>query len=95
MKIEPIPVKLVIPCKAVTLSGFTEKPGWGTLSENRIQNMKYHFVITTALLARYCIEDGLELSVSYGLSDFYIQKADRAKSIAEISALHTRIKLDA
>jgi len=73
---------------------FMEKPGWGTLSEDRLQNMKYHFVITTAMLARYCIEGGLELSVSYGLSDFYIQKADRAKSLQEITALHPQMCLD-
>lgn len=65
-----------------------DKPGLGTLSVNALQNMKYHFVITTALAARYCIEGGMELSKAYSLSDFYIQKADRCKTVKEISDLH-------
>ena len=65
-----------------------DKPGLGTLSENPLQNMKYHFVITTALVARYCIEGGMELSTAYGLSDFYIQKADQCRTPKEVSDLH-------
>ncbi len=70
------------------------KPGLGTLSLNRLQSMKYHFTITTALVARYCIEGGMELSAAYSLSDFYIQKADLCKSIQEISDLHTAMCID-
>lgn len=65
-----------------------DKPGLGTLSEDSLQNMKYHFVITTALVARYCIEGGMELSTAYGLSDFYIQKADQCRTPKEVSDLH-------
>ena len=65
-----------------------DKPGLGTLSDNSLQNMKFHFVITTALAARYCIEGGMELSKAYSLSDFYIQKADRCKTVKAISDLH-------
>ncbi len=65
-----------------------DKPGLGTLSEDSLQNMKYHFVITTALVARYCIEGGMELSTAYGLSDFYIQKADQCRTPEEVSDLH-------
>ena len=53
-----------------------DKKGLGKLSDNPLQNLKYHFVITTALVARYCIEGGMELPQAYGLSDFYIQKAE-------------------
>ncbi len=65
------------------------KEGLGVLSLNPLQNMKFHFVITTALVARYCIEGGMELAVAYSLSDFYIQKADRCKRVEDISALHS------
>lgn len=65
-----------------------DKPGLGTLSEDPLQNMKYHFVITAALVARYCIEGGMEMAVAYSLSDFYIQKADRCKMPQDVSALH-------
>jgi AraC family transcriptional regulator len=71
-----------------------DKPGLGTLSEDYLQNIKYHFVITAALVARYCIEGGMELSVSYGLSDFYIQKADKCKTPQEVADLHPVMCLD-
>ncbi len=67
---------------------FSNKEGLGTLSRNPLQNLKYHFVVTAAMLARYCIEGGMELSDSYSLSDFYILKADQAKSEDEITELH-------
>lgn len=71
-----------------------EKPGLGTLSKNRLQNMKYHFAITTALVARFCIDGGMEHSAAYVLSDMYIQKADEATSIEQISMLHPQMCLD-
>jgi len=71
-----------------------DKPGLGTLSENYLQNIKYHFAITAALVARYCIEGGMELSVSYDLSDFYIQMADKCKTPEEVAALHPVMCLD-
>lgn len=65
-----------------------DKPGLGTLSLNSVQNMKYHFAITTAMVARYCIEGGMDLSFAYTLSDFYIQKADLCKTVKDVSDLH-------
>lgn len=71
-----------------------EKPGLGTLSEDGLRNVKYHFVITTALVARYCIEGGMDLSVAFSLSDFYIQKADRCKALKDVVDLHPLMCLD-
>ena len=71
-----------------------KKIGLGTLSENRLRNIKYHFVITTALVARYCIEGGMDLATSYSLSDFYIQKADKCQTPEEVSDLHPVMCLD-
>lgn len=71
-----------------------EKPGLGTLSEDPLQNLKYHFVITAALVARYCIKGGMGVSVAFGLSDFYILKADRCKTLQEVSDLHKIMCLD-
>lgn len=73
---------------------FVVEPGWGVLSKSRLQNAKYHFVITTAILARYCIQGGLPVSVSYSVSDLYIQKADQAGSAAEITQLHATLCMD-
>ena len=70
------------------------KPGLGVLSDKPLQSMKYHFAITAALLARYCIEGGMELADAYGLSDVYIQKADRARRVEDISELHRDMCID-
>ena len=73
---------------------FSHKKGLGTLSSNSLQNIKYHFAITVALIARQCIEGGMDLSTAYGLSDYYIRKADTSNHISEIDALHTKMALD-
>ena len=51
----------------------------GKLSENKLQNIRYHFVVTTAMIARYCVHNGMEQEKAYGLSDFYILKMDKCK----------------
>lgn len=73
---------------------FQEKKGLGVLSDSPLQNLKYHFAITAALLARYCIESGMEVAEAYDLSDYYIHKADRMHSEEEISRLHSVMCLD-
>lgn len=73
---------------------FVKKGGLGVLSNNLIQNMRYHYAITIALVARYCIEGGMDVSTSYALSDFYIQKVDLCKSLEEINELHRVSILD-
>lgn len=73
---------------------FIHKEGLGKLSENPLRNIRYHFVITIALIARYCIDGGLDVSTSYGLSDFYIQKADTCTTPEEINELHFTAVMD-
>lgn len=73
---------------------FQKKKGLGVLSDSSLQNLKYHFAITAALLARYCIESGMEVSEAYDLSDYYIHKADRMRSEEDISRLHPVMCLD-
>ncbi len=73
---------------------FASKVGFGKLSNNPLQNMKYHFVVTTALIARYCIEGGMEHETAYNLSDYYIQKVDKCTLVSQISKLHVQLSLD-
>ena len=80
--------------KELCKDALVDKPGLGKLSDDPLQNMKFHFVVTTALVARYCIQGGMDLSAAYSLSDFYIQKADRCKKTSEISALHPIMCVD-
>jgi len=73
---------------------FTNPEGMGKLSNNPVQNIKYHFVITTALITRYCIHAGMEQEKAYSLSDFYIQQADALSDIKAISELHDTMCID-
>lgn len=82
--------------KELCHESFQEKKGLGVLSDSPLQNLKYHFTITAAMLARYCIEGGMEVTEAYDLSDYYIHKADLMKSKkenfrpapADVSGLH-------
>ncbi len=73
---------------------FVNPEGVGKLSHNPIQNLKYHFVVTAAMIVRYCVNSGMELEKAYSLSDFYILKADELGSIEELSRLHDEMCLD-
>ena len=67
---------------------FTNPSGMGKLSNNPLQNIRYHFVVTTAMITRYCLNGGMEQEKAYNLSDFYILKMDSCQTIQEISKLH-------
>lgn len=68
--------------------------GSGNLSEDFIRNLKYHFIVTIALITRFCVEGGMEMETAYTLSDLYILKMDKCTSEAEIHRLHSEAVLD-
>ncbi len=68
--------------------------GSGKLSEDPLRNLKYHFVVTVAMLTRFCVEGGMEMETAYTLSDLYILKADKCSSAEEIHKLHNETVLD-
>lgn len=73
---------------------FTNPAGMGVLSKDSITNLKYHFVITVAMITRHCVEGGLELEQAYRLSDFYILKMDSCTTIKDIDNLHKDMVFD-
>lgn len=73
---------------------FTNSEGMGILSKNPLTNIKYHFVITVAMITRYCVEGGMELEQAYRLSDFYILKMDSCTSLQSVADLHNNMALD-
>lgn len=73
---------------------FTNPEGMGILSLNPLTNIKYHFIVTVAMITRRCVEAGMELEQAYRLSDFYILKMDSCTSIEAISQLHKDMALD-
>lgn len=71
-----------------------KKEGLGELSDNGLRNFKYHFVITAAMLSRYCIDGGMLHEEAYSLSDMYIREADTIKDEDILSELHCRMVED-
>lgn len=71
-----------------------EAPEYGKLSKDFLRNMRYHFVVSTALITRLCVEKGLERELAYTLSDLYIGKMDIAKRAEQIIVLHNEMLMD-
>lgn len=59
----------------------------GTLSQDPLRNMKYLYVVTVSLAARYVVEAGIPLEKAYAISDLYIQKMDLLTNEEEIVKL--------
>ncbi len=49
----------------------------GTLSPDPLRHQQYMLVSTVTIACRVCIQGGMAPDVAYGLSDLYIQQADR------------------
>lgn len=71
-----------------------ERPEFGRLSKDFLRNIRYHFVVATALITRLCVEKGLERELAYTLSDLYINKMDTETSAQKILGLYNELLLD-
>lgn len=71
-----------------------EDPMYGHLSDNPLQNAKYHVAISIALVTRYCITHGLDHELAYTLSDYYILKTDRLLNVMDVVKLHGEMLID-
>lgn len=43
------------------------------LSESKVQNVRYHFIISISMMTRFCVQAGMPEVQAYQLSDAYIQ----------------------
>ena len=66
----------------------------GVLSKDALMNEKYHVIIMCALVSRFCIEQGMDIEVSYTLSDIFIGMVDRAASLEEVYAIRDEIRME-
>ena len=73
---------------------FTADEGVGVLSRDPVTHLKYHFVITAALITRLCVREGMEMEQAFRLSDFYIRKLDGILTIQGVAGLHDQMVLD-
>lgn len=68
--------------------------GYGMLSEDELRNIKYHMIISVAMIARFCTEGGMEFEMAYSLSDLYINATDKCVSVKQVSKLHESMVFD-
>lgn len=73
---------------------FLDREGVGMLSRNLVTNLKYHFVITTAMITRLCEQKGMGLEQAFRMSDFYIQRLDNIRTVQGVRNLHDEMVLD-
>ena len=66
----------------------------GILSDDKIRNQRYHEIVLVAMISRFCIEEGMEEMESYNLSDFYINKLDKAQTERQIIDVHNQRIMD-
>lgn len=65
--------------------------GFGILSQDPLKNIKYHLVITIAMIARFCIEGGMPSEDAYTLSDDFILQTDEAETIKQVHSIHSQV----
>ncbi|MCH5349520.1 MAG: helix-turn-helix transcriptional regulator [Oscillospiraceae bacterium] len=71
-----------------------ESSEYGKLSKDMLRNMRYHFVVSTSLITRLCVEKGLERELAYTLSDLYISRMDILNRAEDIISLHNDMLMD-
>ena len=62
--------------------------GQGSLSSDPLVNMRCHAIIAAALIARGCVDNGLDREEAYTISDVYIRRVNEIEDMAELEALH-------
>ena len=68
--------------------------GKGVLSDDPVKNVRYHFIISTAMISRVCVENGMSHDLAYTLSDIYIRRADKCESIEKIIDMIGEMHMD-
>ncbi len=68
--------------------------GFGCLSDNPVSNLRYHIIVSIAMITRFCIEGGMDTETAYGLSDMYIRKEDVLKDMQEMRRMHRKMCID-
>ena len=73
---------------------FENLEGAGRLSNDPVTNLRYHFVVATAMITRFCTEGGMPMEEAFTLSDEYIRRMDCCTNIPEIIYVHHQMAMD-
>ncbi|MEY8231388.1 AraC family transcriptional regulator [Oscillospiraceae bacterium 50-16] len=73
---------------------FENLEGTGRLSNDPVTSLRYHFVVATAMITRFCTEGGMPMEEAFTLSDEYIRRMDCCTNIPEIIYVHHQMAMD-
>lgn len=68
--------------------------GFGILSDDSLRNLKYHLIISIAMITRFCTEGGMEMENAFDMSDIYIMKTDKCTTVSEVHEIHRDMIMD-
>ncbi|MGL6201218.1 MAG: helix-turn-helix domain-containing protein [Lachnospiraceae bacterium] len=71
-----------------------EVEGIGVVAESTTKQMEYLCVSSVLLVSRAAIRGGLNPELAYDLSDVYMQKIEKSKTIEEMAFVSTKMQLD-
>ena len=71
-----------------------EGPTTGSLSDDPVINYRYLFIASITLACRFCIEGGMPMETAFNISDLYIRRVDKCKSVQEIFDVHDQMVQD-
>lgn len=63
----------------------------GHLSDDPVKNRLYLNICHITLCTRFAIEGGMDSEKAFTASDLFIQRCDRAKTLEELTTLHTEV----
>ncbi len=52
--------------------------GMGVLSDDSLRNLKYRLIIMISMIARFCIEGGLDADIAYAMNGMFVRQIDVA-----------------
>ena len=70
------------------------RKGKGVLSKDPLRNIRYHIIISIAMVSRTCIDGGMPHDVAYTLGDIYVQKVDTCNSEEKLIDILEEMQLD-
>lgn len=72
----------------------TEDAARGVLSRDKVRNLRYHMIISLAMITRFCIEGGMPEQEAYTLSDMYINRLDVTNHTDSLYAIQKEYVFD-
>lgn len=66
----------------------------GRLSEDPVRNEIYHLVANCTIITRRCIAAGMPQEDAYSLSDMFIRRADRCRTVDDVRGINDEMSME-